>query len=95
MGHVAETSTYYGTPEAREIRDSIHVAVSRGECVYVAECLEIAVVTQGATLDEMVSNLREAISLHLEGEDRIALGLSLSPRLVFTFELPLKNVSTT
>ena len=39
---------------------------------YVAECLGLAVVTQGKTLDETVQNLREAISLHLEGEDLVA-----------------------
>ena len=33
---------------------------------YVAECEEIAVVTQGNTLDEVVSNLKEAVLLHLE-----------------------------
>ncbi len=37
---------------------------------YVAECLDLAVVTQGRTLDETVQSLREAIQLHLEGEDR-------------------------
>jgi len=36
---------------------------------YVAECLDLAVVTPGKTLDETVQNLREAIQLHLEGED--------------------------
>lgn len=35
---------------------------------YVAECLDLAVVTQGKTLDETVQNLQEAIQLHL-GED--------------------------
>ena len=39
---------------------------------YVAECLGLAVVTQGSTLDETVQNLREAILLHLEGEDLLA-----------------------
>lgn len=39
------------------------------ESGYVAECLEIPVVTQGATLDETVANLREAAELHLEDED--------------------------
>ena len=38
---------------------------------YVAECLGLAVVTQGRTLDETVQSLREAIQLHLEGEDRL------------------------
>ncbi|MCR4317472.1 MAG: type II toxin-antitoxin system HicB family antitoxin [Planctomycetes bacterium] len=36
---------------------------------YVADCMEIAVVTQGKTLDEVTKNLREAVSLHLEGEN--------------------------
>jgi predicted RNase H-like HicB family nuclease len=39
------------------------------ESGYVAECLNLAVVTQGKTLDETVQNLREAIALHLGGED--------------------------
>ena len=35
---------------------------------FVAECVELPVVTQGETLDEVVQNLREAVSLHIEGE---------------------------
>jgi predicted RNase H-like HicB family nuclease len=35
---------------------------------YVAECLDVAVVTQGKTLDETAQNLREAILLHLGGD---------------------------
>jgi len=34
---------------------------------YVAECMEIAVVTQGETLDDTIANLQEAVGLHLEG----------------------------
>jgi predicted RNase H-like HicB family nuclease len=45
------------------------------ESGYVAECLNLAVVTQGKTLDETVQNLREAIQLHLEGEDLLEMGL--------------------
>lgn len=36
---------------------------------YAAECLEIPVVTQGATLDEAAKNLKEAVELFLEGEE--------------------------
>ena len=43
---------------------------------YVAECLNLAVVTQGQTLDETVQNLREALLLHLAGEDLAAMGLA-------------------
>ena len=54
---------------------------------YVAECFEIPVVTQGRNLDEAVRNLREAVELHLEGEDLAELGLAASPSILVTFEL--------
>ncbi len=54
---------------------------------YVAECLEIPVVTQGATLDEVTRNLREAVELHLAGEDLAALGLAPQPTILVTLEL--------
>ena len=54
---------------------------------YVAECLNLAIVTQGATLDETVRNLREAIALHLEGEDVAELGLMPNPPVLITMEM--------
>ena len=54
---------------------------------YVAECLNLAIVTQGATLDETVHNLREAISLHLEGEDLAEFGLVPHPPVMITMEM--------
>ncbi len=39
-----------------------------GETKYVAECLDLAVVTQGETLDEVTANMRDAIALHIDGE---------------------------
>jgi len=59
-----------------ELKKSIQAVIYPGEeRGYVAECLEIAVVTQGNNLDEVVSNLREAIALHLEDEDPAEFGL--------------------
>ncbi len=54
---------------------------------YVAECLNLAVVTQGITLDETVQSLREAILLHLEGEDLAEMGLALNPPVLVTMEM--------
>jgi len=54
---------------------------------YVAECLEIAVVTQGRTIDETVSNLREAVALQLEDENPADFGLQERPLLVVTMEI--------
>ncbi len=44
---------------------------------YVAECVNLAVVTQGVTLDETVQNLREAIQLHLETSRKLGLRRTL------------------
>ena len=38
----------------------IHAVVVESEGQYVAQCLEVAAVTQGASLDELLGNLREA-----------------------------------
>ena len=68
---------------------TINALVHADQDGYSAECLEIAVVTQGSTLDEVAQNLNEAISLYFEGEDLRALGLSEPLLLRFTFEAPL------
>jgi len=47
----------------------IQVRIYKGERQYVAECVDLPVVTQGKTLDEVAANVREAIGLHLEGEN--------------------------
>jgi len=70
------------------LQHTIKAVVREGEqSGYVAECMEIAVVTQGRTLDEVTRNLREAVETHLEGEDLAALGLASSPTIVVTFEM--------
>jgi predicted RNase H-like HicB family nuclease len=66
---------------------TIQVRIFRGESKYVAECLDLPVVTEGDTLDELASNIREAIALHLEGEDLAELGLSADPTILATMEL--------
>ena len=66
---------------------TIKAFVHKGETHYVAECLELSVVTQGKTLDETVANLQEAVRLHLEGEDPATFGLVPDPTLLVTIEL--------
>jgi predicted RNase H-like HicB family nuclease len=45
----------------------IQVHIFKGENHFIAECLDLPVVTQGTTLDELAQNLREAIALQLGG----------------------------
>jgi predicted RNase H-like HicB family nuclease len=70
------------------MKRTIQVRIFRGERQYVAECLDLPVVTQAATLDDLAVNIREAISLHLEGENLAELGLSDDPTILATMELP-------
>lgn len=68
-------------------RRTIHATIIRGENHYVAECEQLAVITQGTTIDETIQNLREAVELHLEGEDLALLGLSSDPIILVSMEL--------
>jgi predicted RNase H-like HicB family nuclease len=68
-------------------RLTIQVRIFRGDTKYVADCVDLPVVTEGDTLDEVVANIREAIGLHLEGEDLSELGLANDPTIVATMEL--------
>jgi len=70
------------------LQHTIMAAIRPGEQFgFVSQCLEIPIVTQGATLDEVTANLREAIALQLEGEDLAEIGLVASPAIIVTFEM--------
>jgi predicted RNase H-like HicB family nuclease len=69
------------------LQQTIKAYIHKGEAQYVAECLEISVVTQGKTLDETIANLQEAVELHLEGEDPADFGLAPNPTLLVTIEV--------
>jgi predicted RNase H-like HicB family nuclease len=69
------------------LQRTIKAIISKGDSQYVAECVEIGVVTQGKTIDETVVNLREAVALHLEGENLAEFGLAPNPALVITMEV--------
>lgn len=70
------------------LQHTIKAVIRQGEqSGYVAECLEIPVVTQGQTLDQVTKNLGEAVALHLDGEDLASLGLAPNPTVLVTMEL--------
>ena len=65
----------------------IQVHISRGERQFVAECLDLPVVTQGKTLDELAKNLKEAIELQLEDENPADFNLADAPSVLASFEI--------
>ena len=72
----------------RHLQQTVHGILRPGEqSGYVAECVEIAVVTQGKTIDTTLKNLQKAVALHLDGEDLAQFGLRERPTLSVTMEL--------
>lgn len=75
------------------MKRSIKAFITPGEKFFVAECLEIGVITQGRTVDETIANLKEAVALFLDGEDPAEYGLAPSPSLLITLEVePIADV---
>ena len=64
----------------------IHAEVVACDDWLVAQCREVAVVTQGRTLDETAANLREALAIHLDGEELDRFAPSSGLRLVVRYE---------
>ncbi|HSL22082.1 MAG TPA: hypothetical protein VK886_11140 [Vicinamibacterales bacterium] len=73
----------------RGLRDTAHVVVSRDIGWYVAECLEVPVVAQGRTLDEVVGGVRMAIDRKLSAENAARFGLARQPRVIVIHEIRL------
>lgn len=71
----------------KSLHHVIKVYINKGDKQYVAECVDIPVVTQGKTLDETIENLKEAISLHFENEDIAELGFVPNPGIFISMEL--------
>ena len=60
------------------------VAIQQEDNWYVARCLENAVASQGQTMDEALSNLKEALSLYFEDNTDIP---SIGQTFITTMEI--------
>ena len=74
------------------MKRTIQFHVWKSEKFYVAQATDVPIVTQGATLDEIARNVREAVDLYLEGEDLETLGFASSPQVLVSFEIALDAV---
>ncbi len=69
------------------MRNIIQFHVYKEESYYIAEGVNLPIVTQAKTLDELTENIKEAVNLHLEGEDHSKFNLSSKPSILVNFEL--------
>jgi predicted RNase H-like HicB family nuclease len=70
------------------MKSILQFSVSESDGGYVAEGVSVPIVTQGDTLDELTANIKEAVSLFMEGEALSDLGFSADPSVLVNFELP-------
>lgn len=66
----------------------IQFHISKGDKYYVAEGIDLLIVTQGKTLDELAHNIQEAVDLHLEKENLTDFDLAPDPSILLSLELP-------
>ena len=71
------------------MKRTIQVSIRRGERKHVAECLDLPVVTEADSLDQLARNITESIGLFLEDENLAEFGLAANPAVLATFELDL------
>jgi predicted RNase H-like HicB family nuclease len=65
----------------------IYFNVFKGESHYIAECMDLPIVTQGKTLDETIENIREAFSLHMDNENFSELCIASHPAISVNLDL--------
>lgn len=51
------------------MRSIIQFRVSKGEKKYTAECMDLPIVTESDSLDQLSQKIQEALTLHMEGEE--------------------------
>lgn len=55
---------------------------------YIAEGVDLSIITQAEDLDQLVKNIEEAVSLHFEGENISDFDYSQKPSILVNYELP-------
>lgn len=69
------------------MKNIIQFHIYKGEKYYVAEGIDLPIVTQGKTLDELTENIKEAVELQLEGENLADFDLTPKPSVLLNLEL--------
>ena len=69
------------------MKNIIQFWVSQEDGVYVADGVNVPVVTDGKTFEELQGNIKEAVELYFEGEDLNELGFGPTPSILTNFEV--------
>ncbi len=62
--------------------------ITKDADTYIAEGVDLAIVTQANNLDTLMENIKEAVALYFENEDADVLNFSAKPSIFVNFEVP-------
>ena len=63
------------------------ILIKKENKFYVAECLELGVVSQGKSIEEAKNNLKEAVELYLEDQPKSVLEKPLAKPILTVMEI--------
>ncbi len=69
------------------MKNIIQFWVSQEDGVYTASGVNVPIVTDGKTFEELQTNIKEATALYFEGEDLAELGFGATPSILTSFEI--------
>lgn len=69
------------------MRKVINISIYEGEKYLIAEGINVPIVTQSKSYNELMDNLKEAISLFMEGEELSKYNLDSNPAIIANFEI--------
>jgi predicted RNase H-like HicB family nuclease len=70
------------------MKSIIQFTISKDGKEFVAEGVNVPIVTQAKSFDDLTKNIREALDLFLEGREAKDLGFSEKPAVLANFEIP-------
>ena len=73
------------------MKNIIQFSISQEDGVYTADGVNVPIVTEGKTFEELKDNIVEAVELFFEGEDPASLGFGFTPSILTSFELSLNH----
>jgi len=69
------------------MKQIIQFHVYKGDTYYIAEGIDVPVVTQAKNLDELAKNIKEAVELQLEDKNLADFSLNPAPSVQINLEL--------
>ena len=70
------------------MKSIIQFKITQSEGTYIAEGVDLAIVTGADTLDDLVKNISEAVELHFEGENESTFEFTANPSILLNYEIP-------